>query len=104
MPKFSDGRIDYSTSDTAPVVTVFVNHKGEILLVKRGSKVRTHHGKWDTIAGYLDEVKPIRMKVLEEIQKGCGIEESQVSSIRAGKIYECAEEGEIGLLFLSWLN
>ena len=95
MPKFSDGRIDYSTSDTAPAVTVFVKHKGE---------VRTHHGKWDTIAGYLDEVKPIRMKVLEEIQKGCGIEESQVSSIRAGKVYECAEEGEIGLLFLSWLN
>jgi hypothetical protein len=33
------------------------------------------------------------MKVLEEIQKECGIEESQVSSIRAGKVYECVEEG-----------
>lgn len=80
LPKFSDGRIDYSTSDTAPVVTVFVKHKGEL---------RTHRGKWDTIAGYLDQMKPIRMKVLEGIQEECGTGESQVSSIRVGKVYEC---------------
>jgi hypothetical protein len=70
-------------------VTVFVKHKGEMVLVKRSSEVRTHHGKWDTIAGYLDQMKPIRMKVLEGIQEECGTGESQVSSIRAGKVYEC---------------
>jgi hypothetical protein len=45
LPKFRNGRIDYSTSDTASVVTIFVKHKDKVLLVKRGSDIRTHHGK-----------------------------------------------------------
>ena len=40
LPKFPDGRIDYSSSDIAPVITVFVKHKDKILLLKRSDKVR----------------------------------------------------------------
>ena len=41
LPRFSDGRIDYSKSDTAPVITVFIKYEDQILLLKRSKKVRT---------------------------------------------------------------
>lgn len=62
LPHFPDGRIDYSHASKAPVVIIFVKHKGKILLLKRSSKVRAYKGKWQVVAGYLDEVKPLREK------------------------------------------
>jgi len=88
LPKFPDGRIDYSNSDIAPVITVFVKHKDEILLLKRSDKVRTYQGKWNTVAGYLDELKSIREKILEELRDELGINEDNISSIRLGEPYQ----------------
>jgi len=88
LPSFPDGRIDYSDSDIAPVITVFIKYKDKILLLKRSDKVRTYQGKWNTVAGYLDELKPIRNKVLEEIQEELGINEDNVLSIHIGESYE----------------
>ena len=69
LPKFDDGRIDYSNSDTAPVITVFVKYKDKILLLKRSNKVNNYPSKWNTVSGYLDEVKPIKNKILEELSE-----------------------------------
>jgi isopentenyldiphosphate isomerase len=66
LPHFPDGRINYSNSDIAPVVTCFLKDKDKILLLKRSDKVRTYKGKWNTVAGYLDEPKTIREKALEK--------------------------------------
>ena len=38
LPKFPDGRIDYSNSDKAPVLTCFVRFEDEILLLKRSEE------------------------------------------------------------------
>jgi len=88
LPKFSDGRINYSSSDIAPVITIFVKHKNKILILKRSNKVRVYQNKWNTVAGYLDELKPIREKVLEEIKEELGIHKKNVSTIHFGKPYE----------------
>jgi isopentenyldiphosphate isomerase len=88
VKKFPDGRIDYSNSNIAPVITVFLRYKDEILLLKRSDKVRTYQGKWNTVAGYLDDLKPIREKILEEIQEELGIKKNDISSIQIGKIYK----------------
>lgn len=88
LPKFEDGRIDYSNSDKAPVITVFVRYKDKILLLKRSDKVRTYQGKWNTIAGYLDEVKPIKEKVLEELREEIGIHENNIINIKYFDAYE----------------
>ena len=89
LPKFPDGRIDYSNSDTAPVITVFIEYQNNILLLKRSDKVRTYQGKWNTVAGYLDELKPIREKVLEEIREELGIErDNNILSIHIGEFYQ----------------
>lgn len=81
LPKFADGRIDYSTSETAPVITVFVKYKNKILLLKRSDKVLTYKGKWNTVAGYLDDMKPIKEKALEELSEEIGVKKDIISNI-----------------------
>ena len=88
LPRFSDGRIDYSNSDIAPVVIVFIKYKNEILLLKRSDKVRTYQGKWNMVAGYLDEVKPIQEKALEEIQEETKIDKKNILSIQIREPYK----------------
>lgn len=88
LPKFADGRIDYSNSDVAPVITIFVKFKDKILLLKRSDRLRIYGGKWNTVAGYLDELKPIPEKVLKEIREELGINEDDILSIHIGKSYE----------------
>jgi 8-oxo-dGTP pyrophosphatase MutT (NUDIX family) len=88
LPRRPDGRIDYSHSDKAPVVTCFVKCGDRILLLKRSDKVRTYRGKWCTVAGYIDEPKPVRAKALEELHEELGISEADVSSVVIGRSYE----------------
>ncbi|EKE16422.1 MAG: NUDIX hydrolase [uncultured bacterium] len=92
LPKFSDGRIDYSNSDIAPVVTVLVKVDDEFLLLKRSDKVRAYQGKWNTIAGYLDEIKSVQDKALEEISEELGIVKDLVKNIKVAKYYEFNDE------------
>ncbi len=82
LPKFPDGRINYRNSNIAPVLTVYIKHKNKILLLKRSNKVRTYQGKWNTVAGYLDELKSLREKVLEELREEIGIREDNLLSIK----------------------
>ena len=88
LPKFSDGRIDYSNSDIAPGVIVFIKFKNEIILFKRSDKVRTYQGKWNTVAGYLDAIKPIQEKALEEIQEETKIKKENILSIKIREPYK----------------
>lgn len=88
LPRFPDGRIDYSDAKVAAVVTVFVRLGERILLLKRSDKVGSYRGKWNTVAGYLDELKPPRLKALEELREELGITEDDIASIKAGDPYE----------------
>jgi len=99
LPKDPDGKIDYSNSHTTLTLTVFVKYKDKILLLKRSNKVRTYRRKWCPVAGYLDELKPIRKKALEEVQEELGIPENSISSIHIGKPYEFAD-AELGITWI----
>ena len=88
LPRFADGRIDYSDSHRAPVVTCFVRHQGKILLLKRSDRVHTYQGKWNTVAGYLDEPKTIRQKALLEVKEELGITQRFVARVLLGEPYE----------------
>ena len=92
LPKFSDGRINYSSSDAAPVLTIFVKHKDKILILKRSNKVRVYQNKWNAVAGYLDELKPIHEKILEEIKEELGIDKNNISTIHFGRFYEFTDD------------
>jgi len=88
LPKFKDGRINFANSDIAPVITVFIKYKDRILLLKRSEKVLTYKGKWNSVTGYLDEIKPIREKVAGEVEEELGIKKNNISSILIGESYE----------------
>ncbi len=93
LPRFPDGRIDYSNSDKAPVLTCFVRFEEKILLLKRSDRVHSYQGKWHTVAGYIDEPKPIRQKALEELEEELSIPSKNVSRFIAGEPYEFFDEG-----------
>ncbi|HEX9879600.1 MAG TPA: NUDIX domain-containing protein [Candidatus Binatia bacterium] len=88
LPRLPDGRIDYSRSDRAPVVTCFVKFQGKILLLKRSDRVRTYRGKWSAVAGYLDEPVSIRAKALKELEEELEIPPSEVVRVRTAPPYE----------------
>ncbi len=82
LPLFSDGRIDYTNATTAPAVLCFLEHDGEILLLKRSEKVLAYKGKWHGVGGFLDEPgKTLREKVLEELHEELGLPDDCVEKI-----------------------
>ena len=85
LPRFKDGRIDYSKSSKAPVLTCVIKYKSRILLLKRSNKVGTYKGKWQVVAGYLDELKPLKEKVLEELKEELKVSEKLIKKITYGK-------------------
>jgi 8-oxo-dGTP diphosphatase len=88
LPKFKDGRIDYSKSDIAPVITVFLEYQDKILLLKRSDKVAAYKNKWNSIAGYLDELKPVKTKVFEELKEEIGLDKKNIESVFIGSSYK----------------
>ena len=88
LPKFKDGRIDYSNSNEAPVITIFVRYQDKILLLKRSEKVGTYKNKWNAIAGYLDEVRLIKDKILEELREEIGVDEKNIKFIEVKDPYK----------------
>lgn len=88
LPHFPDGRIDYSHSSISPVLTVFIAVGEEILLLKRSDKVGAYKGKWNTVAGYLDEVHLIQVKISEELYEELSLPPELILKISLGKPYE----------------
>jgi len=74
LPRFGDGRINYSSADIVPTISIIVQYKGEILIFKRSEELNAYPGLWNGVSGYLDEVQPIKGKVFEEL-----LEETQIS-------------------------
>jgi len=88
LPRFADGRIDFSGSDRIPVVTCFVQFEGQLLLLRRSQMVRTYRGKWCTVAGYLDELKTVRQKALCELEEELNVPDQAVADFSQGTAYE----------------
>lgn len=88
LPKLADGRIDYSAAQRAAVVTCFVRFQGRILLLKRSERVGTYRGLWHTVAGYLDELKPLREKILEELEEELSLGRDLIGAIKIGEPFE----------------
>jgi len=52
--------------------------------------VRAYQNIWNTVAGYVDEIAPIKDKILEELQEELGISKEDINKkdIKIGEIYE----------------
>ena len=64
------------------VTCIMLNNEGEILVLKRGDKVRTYKGMWGGIAGYIEENENSYETALKEIFEETGLEKRDVSLVR----------------------
>ena len=82
LPRFPDGRINYTNSAKAATINCIIRYKRKILLLKRSDKVGNYKGKWSIVAGYLDDETPIRKKALGEVREETGITEKDISTVK----------------------
>lgn len=92
LPKFPDGRINYSNSDIRPVLTCFVKYKDKILLLKRSAKVGTEAGLWCAVSGYIDQFVPVEEKALEELREELNVTKDIIKEIKVAEPYELISE------------
>lgn len=76
--------------DETPVVTAFLRHRGEILLLKRSDDVGSYSGRWGAVAGHV-ETSPER-DVKREIREEVGIDEQAVTYVTAGEPFTVTDQ------------
>jgi ADP-ribose pyrophosphatase YjhB (NUDIX family) len=79
---------DFDHSPTTLFVACFVTHQDKVLLLKRSQEVATNKGKWHVIAGYYDEVVPVKDKVMEELGEEAGLKESDIHLFQVNQLLE----------------
>lgn len=94
LPKFSDGRINYTGSNIAPVVSAYIFNKGKLLLIKRSDKVGHYKLMWNVVSGYLDEIKDPVEKALEEVSEELGIGPEMIAKASKGEEFSFLDEKE----------
>ena len=99
LPKFDDGRIDYTHATEAAVLDCMVVFEGKMLLLKRGDKVGWLKNRWHTIAGFLDEEKSLRAKALSELYEETGINEGAVKSVRCAPPFRNTDEHKSWIVY-----
>ncbi len=87
-----------SESDPTPVVTVFLRHRGEVLLFRRSADVRSYPGQWGAVAGHVERDDP-RASALQEIEEETGLHEHNVTLAREGSSFT-VEDGDRGTRWL----
>jgi 8-oxo-dGTP pyrophosphatase MutT (NUDIX family) len=82
LPRFPDGRIDYTHANEAPALNVFVKYRGKLLIVKRSDRVLHYKGLWHVVAGYLDDSREsLRDAALKEVREELGVDGDAVRSV-----------------------
>jgi translation initiation factor 2B subunit (eIF-2B alpha/beta/delta family) len=74
-----------------PVVTVFLRHRGEVLLLRRGEDVGSYPGRWGAVAGHVEHDDP-RAAALDEIEEETGLAERDVTLVREGPAFVVEDE------------
>jgi NADH pyrophosphatase NudC (nudix superfamily) len=83
---FTDGRVNYTDADSAPIVMCTVQCGDELLLVKRGYGLADAEGYWSTVNGFIDEVKAVKEQVKQEIREELGLHVTD-KQVRVGTSY-----------------
>lgn len=93
LPKFPDGRLDYSQSPIAPVVSCFLEFDGKILLLKRSSDVGFYPGLWGVITGFLDRSESdVVETAMKELKEELGVSREEISNLYLGIPYKLKDK------------
>jgi translation initiation factor 2B subunit (eIF-2B alpha/beta/delta family) len=74
-----------------PVVTVFLRHRGDVLLLRRSEDVDSYPGQWGAVAGHVENDDP-RASALDEIAEETGLSERDVTLVREGPSFPVTDE------------
>lgn len=88
LPKFEDGRINYTDSPIAPVVNCIVWYDDRVLLLQRGDRVSEGKNTWSGVDGYIDRAIPLEEIVLTELREELGIADTDVERIAVAESYD----------------
>lgn len=88
LPRFDDGRINFTGVRKAPVLNAVVYHDGKVLLVKRSEKVSAYKGMWNGISGFIDEPKPIEAFARQELLEELSVDDAVINHLAVAEPYE----------------
>ncbi|MDX1766026.1 MAG: NUDIX domain-containing protein [Candidatus Saccharimonadales bacterium] len=88
LPKFPDGRYNFSEARKAPVVNCAVYSGGKLLILKRSDTVIAYPGKWNGISGFIDTLDPIEEIARWELKEEAGIDDSLIASLEVLEPHE----------------
>jgi 8-oxo-dGTP pyrophosphatase MutT (NUDIX family) len=74
------------------VVTCFLEHRGEISLLRRSEKVGTYKGRWAGVSGYVEEGNTPYSQALQEIREEAKLGEEDIALIKEGQPLEVIDE------------
>jgi len=78
LPRFADGRVDYSTSSAAPVLDCYVYCADKLLVLKRSNPLGEFENQWHVVSGFLDEERPLRELAIAELFEEIGPQEIEL--------------------------
>ena len=81
----------------AAVVTCFLRHRGEVLLLYRGDDAETYPGRWGTVTGYVEDDDPEGTALLE-VREETGLDHGAVDLVRSGDPFT-VEDADLGRAF-----
>jgi len=92
LPKFPDGRIDYTHAPAAAVLDCYLCCGDRLLVLKRTREIDGLMEQWHVVSGYLDERVSLREKALAEILEETGFCRNNIRAMSALSPY--AHPGE----------
>ena len=81
------------------VVTCFLEHDNEIVLMRRSGQVGTYQGRWAGVSGYIEEGHTPYQQALVEVREEAGLEEDDLRLVKQGEPLEVVDE-EMGIKWI----
>lgn len=78
-------------SPDTSVVTVFLRHRGDVLLLRRSEDVDSYPGKWGAVAGHVENHNPLA-SARAEIEEETGLSGRDVTLAREGPTFTVTDE------------
>lgn len=92
LPRFEDGRVDYTNAQKAPTVICIPYYQGKILIAKRSDKVMAYRGLWNGISGFIDEpISPYDV-ALKELTEELSLDQSAIEQLTVCEPYEINDD------------
>lgn len=84
------GQVDLRKAKWCPTIVCIVRYKGEFLVLQRSDEVSAFQGLWSGPAGFLDDDRGLKEKVIDEVGTELNLKRSSIAikSIRLCAIFD----------------